>query len=207
MARMVAQRNSRRFQSTLLDRENALDAHILALLEKFADDPTFFKKKHGYNVHGQMLGKNGKMIVKVFLVCKIEERGKIWRSRTPVIQSPCFQRFFVVFARLSEHRCWSQRCHGVKDLSFTKRVLPLVCFKGVLRTDWMCRKDERRRKRRRQNSRGTARSMRIAWGSSFPANDLGTVSRPEGRRMRTRDILRQSSTGEKTNSIHPSPRR
>lgn len=72
MARMVAQRNSRRFQSTLLDRENGLDAHILVLLEKFADDPTFFKKKHGYNVHGQMLGKDGKMIVKVFLVCKIE---------------------------------------------------------------------------------------------------------------------------------------
>lgn len=64
MARMVAQRNSRGFQSTLLDREHVLDKHILHLLEKFSD-PTFFKKKHGYNVHGQMLGKDGKMIVKV----------------------------------------------------------------------------------------------------------------------------------------------
>ena len=64
MARMVAQRNSRGFQSTLLGREHALDKHILHLLEKFSD-PSFFKKKHGYNVHGQMLGKDGKMIVKV----------------------------------------------------------------------------------------------------------------------------------------------
>lgn len=64
MARMVAQRNSRGFQTTLLDREHVLDEHILGLLEKFSD-PTFFKKKHGYNVHGQMLGTDGKMIVKV----------------------------------------------------------------------------------------------------------------------------------------------
>lgn len=64
MARMVAQRNSRGFQSTLLGREHVLDKHILHLLEKFSD-PSFFKKKHGYNVHGQMLGKDGKMIVKV----------------------------------------------------------------------------------------------------------------------------------------------
>ena len=64
MARMVAQRNSRGFQSTLSEREHVLDKHILHLLEKFSD-PTFFKKKHGYNVHGQMLGKDGKMIVKV----------------------------------------------------------------------------------------------------------------------------------------------
>lgn len=64
MARMVAQRNSRAFQSTLLNREHVLDKHILSLLEKF-NDPTFFKKKHGYNVHGQMLGKDGKMIIKV----------------------------------------------------------------------------------------------------------------------------------------------
>ena len=66
MARMVAQRNSRGFQSTLLEREHLLDKHILHLLEKFSD-PSFFKKKHGYNVHGQMLGKDGKMIVKVSL--------------------------------------------------------------------------------------------------------------------------------------------
>lgn len=64
MARMVAQRNSRGFQSNLFDREHALDKHILNLLEKFSD-PSVFKKKHGYNVHGQMLGKDGKMIVKV----------------------------------------------------------------------------------------------------------------------------------------------
>lgn len=64
MARMVAQRNSRGFQSTLFEREHALDKHILNLLEKFSD-PSVFKKKHGYNVHGQMLGKDGKMIVKV----------------------------------------------------------------------------------------------------------------------------------------------
>lgn len=64
MARMVAQRNSRGFQSKLLDREHVLDTHILSLLDKF-NDPSVFKKKHGYNVHGQMLGKDGKMIVKV----------------------------------------------------------------------------------------------------------------------------------------------
>lgn len=64
MARMVAQKNSRGFQSTLLEREHILDKHILGLLEKFSD-PSFFKKKHGYNVHGQMLGKDGKMIIKV----------------------------------------------------------------------------------------------------------------------------------------------
>lgn len=64
MARMVAQRNSRGFQSNLFERERVLDKHILYLLEKFSD-PAFFKKKHGYNVHGQMLGKDGKMIVKV----------------------------------------------------------------------------------------------------------------------------------------------
>lgn len=64
MARMVAQRNSRGFQSKLNEREQVLDKHILHLLEKFSD-PSFFKKKHGYNVHGQMLGKDGKMIVKV----------------------------------------------------------------------------------------------------------------------------------------------
>lgn len=64
MARMVAQRNSRGFQSNLFERERVLDTHILYLLEKFSD-PAFFKKKHGYNVHGQMLGKDGKMIVKV----------------------------------------------------------------------------------------------------------------------------------------------
>lgn len=64
MARMVAQRNSRGFQTTLLNRENMLDKHILSLLEKFSD-PAFFKKKYGYNIHGQMLGKDGKMIIKV----------------------------------------------------------------------------------------------------------------------------------------------
>lgn len=64
MARMVAQKNSRGFQSTLFGREHVLDEHILALLDKFAD-PSVFKKKHGYNIHGQMLGKDGKMIVKV----------------------------------------------------------------------------------------------------------------------------------------------
>lgn len=64
MARMVAQKNSRGFQSTLLEREHVLDKHILDLLEHFSD-PTFFKKKSGYNVHGEMLGKDGKMIVKV----------------------------------------------------------------------------------------------------------------------------------------------
>ena len=64
MARMVAQRNSRAFQNTLLGRQHALDKRILALLENIFD-PTFFKKKHGYNVHGEMLGKDGKMIVKV----------------------------------------------------------------------------------------------------------------------------------------------
>ncbi|CAN0064939.1 unnamed protein product, partial [Discosporangium mesarthrocarpum] len=63
MARMIAQRDSRSFQSTLLSRQNALDQHILSLLEGFAD-PKVFRKQHGYNIHGQMLGKDGKMIEK-----------------------------------------------------------------------------------------------------------------------------------------------
>lgn len=74
MARMVAQKNSRGFQSKLSEREHALDKHILHLLEKFSD-PSFFKKKHGYNVHGQMLGKDGKMIVKVSHQEPIEALG------------------------------------------------------------------------------------------------------------------------------------
>ncbi|CAM9113005.1 unnamed protein product [Ectocarpus fasciculatus] len=76
MARMVAQRNSRGFQSNLFERERVLDKHILYLLEKFSD-PTFFKKKHGYNVHGQMLGKDGKMIVKVTPEKTEEEKARL----------------------------------------------------------------------------------------------------------------------------------
>lgn len=71
MARMVAQRNSRAFQTSLMGRQQALDKHILALLTNMAD-PTFLKKKHGYNVHGQMVGKDGKMISKV---CTTISRG------------------------------------------------------------------------------------------------------------------------------------
>ncbi|CBJ27253.1 hypothetical protein Esi_0063_0079 [Ectocarpus siliculosus] len=76
MARMVAQRNSRGFQSNLFERERVLDKHILYLLEKFSD-PAFFKKKHGYNVHGQMLGKDGKMIVKVTPEKTEEEKARL----------------------------------------------------------------------------------------------------------------------------------
>ncbi|CAM9224200.1 unnamed protein product [Ectocarpus sp. 4 AP-2014] len=76
MARMVAQRNSRGFQSNLFERERVLDKHILYLLEKFSD-PAFFKKKHGYNVHGQMLGKDGKMIVKVTPQKTEEEKARL----------------------------------------------------------------------------------------------------------------------------------
>ncbi|CAM9274564.1 unnamed protein product [Scytosiphon promiscuus] len=76
MARMVAQRNSRAFQSNLFGREHALDSHILQLLEKFSD-PTFFKKKHGYNVHGQMLGRDGKMIIKETPEKTEEEKAKL----------------------------------------------------------------------------------------------------------------------------------
>lgn len=76
MARMVAQRNSRAFQTTLMGRQQALDKHILALLENIPN-PTFLKK-HGYNVHGQMLGKDGKMISKV---CMVISRGHGSSSR------------------------------------------------------------------------------------------------------------------------------
>lgn len=66
MAKMVAQRNSRAFQTTLIGRQQALDKHILTLLENMSDPTyTFLKKKHGYNVHGQMLGKDGKTVSKV----------------------------------------------------------------------------------------------------------------------------------------------
>lgn len=99
MARMVAQRNSRSFQSTLLGRENVLDDHISALLENFAGDPTFFKKKHGYNVHGQMLGKDGKMIVKVCVFCW-ESRGKIGKIRQSSAK-PAAENVAAVFPGLT----------------------------------------------------------------------------------------------------------
>ncbi|CAM9101749.1 unnamed protein product, partial [Hapterophycus canaliculatus] len=76
MARMVAQRNSRAFQSNLFGREHALDSHILHLLERFSD-PSYFKKKHGYNVHGQMLGNDGKMIIKETPEKTEEEKAKL----------------------------------------------------------------------------------------------------------------------------------
>lgn len=63
-ARLAAQRNARAFQSTLGEREHAVDAHTLALLDNLYD-PALFKVNNACIGHGRMLARDGKMTVKV----------------------------------------------------------------------------------------------------------------------------------------------